>query len=59
MNILKSINVNIYSKLPDPQTTKTNNPNNQGPTGYFSSDGFCKKGHNKMSHTDFMMKKKY
>jgi hypothetical protein len=28
--------------LPDPQTTKTNNANKAGPTGYFSSDGFCK-----------------
>lgn len=27
--------------LPDPQTTKMKRPNNQGPTAYFSSAGFC------------------
>lgn len=29
--------------LPDPQTTKTNNPSRAGPTGYFSSCGFFRK----------------
>lgn len=29
--------------IPDPQTTNKNKANNQGPTGYFSSDGFWNK----------------
>lgn len=36
--------------LPDPHTTKMKRANNQGPTAYFSSAGFCNENIAKIIH---------
>lgn len=37
----KQYNFQLKNILPDPQTTNTNNPKSQGPTGEESSLAFC------------------